>query len=230
MTAAAFDSARSAGPPTGERDRVLAFDMDGVLFDTERVKLGAFQDAFAPLCGDAAQLELVAAYNAAHRGVPRSAKIRHVLATLLKEPAGREVEVSTRYARLLEERLPGCAPVNGLPEFLARIGSIRYVVSSAPVAEIRRNLGRHDLADAFHGVFGHPWSKADALREIAERHRNARVLFFGDAPADRDAAAAADVVFAAVNPNSALAGTVRKTFDDFTTLDSATVELICGSD
>ena len=213
----------------GSRERVLAFDMDGVLFDTEAVKIGAFRDAFTPLCGDAAQLERIAAYNATHRGVPRSEKIRHILAAVLDEPAAREVEVGAHYAVLLEERLRNCVPINGLPEFLARIGATCYVVSSAPVDEIRSNLHRHDLAEAFHGVFGHPWSKADALSEITARHRGTRVLFFGDAPVDRDAAAAAGVAFAAINPNNALAGTACETFDDFTTLDDATVDLLSSA-
>jgi phosphoglycolate phosphatase-like HAD superfamily hydrolase len=205
---------------------VLAFDMDGVLFDTEGVKLGAFRDAFAPLCRDDAQLEQIGGYNAAHRGVPRGEKIRHLLTAVLGESVDLEAEVSARYARLLEERLRACGPVGGVPEFLARVAAIRYVVSSAPEGEIRSNLRRHGLSDAFREVYGHPWSKVSALRDLVERHRGARVLFFGDAPVDRDAAAAAGVAFAAVNPNAALAATVCEFFDDFSALDRARIDLL----
>lgn len=118
-----------------QRPYVLAFDMDGVLFDTESVKLAAFLDAFVPFCGgDDAVVEKIQAYNAAHRGIPRAEKIRFVLTHLLGRPmhGGDADNVAARYAAFLAQRLPRCAPMDGLTEFLAEVDAIRYVVSSAP--------------------------------------------------------------------------------------------------
>jgi len=120
-----------------QRPYVLAFDMDGVLFDTESVKLAAFLDAFVPFCGgDDAVVGKIQAYNAAHRGIPRAEKIRFVLTHLLGRPmhgdGGDADNVAARYAAFLAQRLPRCAPIEGLTEFLAEVDAIRYVVSSAP--------------------------------------------------------------------------------------------------
>jgi phosphoglycolate phosphatase-like HAD superfamily hydrolase len=202
--------------------------MDGVLFDTESVKLDAFVDAFAPLCPDAAARERVHAYNAAHRGIPRSQKIHHVLSALLNLPEDRQDEVAARYATLLEHRLPGCPPLQGLREFLDTVPAVRYVASSAPEPEIRGNLRRHGLDNAFAQVYGHPYEKTEALLEITHRHRPRPVLFFGDAPADLAAARAAGAAFVAINPNHALAELVQGYFDDFTGIDQRAIDQLCG--
>lgn len=212
-----------------QRPYVLAFDMDGVLFDTESVKLAAFLDAFEPFCGgDGAVVKKIQAYNAAHRGVPRAEKIRFVLANLLGRPmhsdGGDAANIATRYAAFLAQRLPRCAPMGGLTEFLAEVDAIRYVVSSAPPSEIRANLERHRLDAAFHGIAGYPQMKTDALWEITERHHPVPVLYFGDAPADLAAARAAGTRFVAVNPNPGLAAIVGEHFDDFTQIDRHCVD------
>lgn len=209
----------------GAESRVLAFDMDGVLFDTEAVKIAAFVDAFTDLDGfDDDARARVHEYNAANRGVPREAKIRHALSGLLNLPESLHEEVSARYAELLEMRLPACPPINGLADFLESVDAVRYVASSAPESEIRRNLRRHDLEGAFERIYGYPWRKTQALQEIAQLHAPAAVLFFGDAPADLDAARAAGVAFAAVNPNSGLREHVQEYFDDFTGVDQSAVD------
>lgn len=197
------------------RELVLVFDMDGVLFDTESVKIAAFRDAFADLCGgDPSLLARVSEYNQSHRGIPRDTKIRYLLTTLLDMPKAQD-QVTARYAALLQQRLPDCTPVAGVTTFLREVTAIRYVASSAPVREIQAQLDRHNIGDRFAGVFGYPHTKTQALRAIAAHHPAAARAFFGDAPADRDAAHATETPFVAINPNQALAATVKNYFNDF---------------
>jgi phosphoglycolate phosphatase-like HAD superfamily hydrolase len=155
--------------------------------------------------------------------MPRAEKFRHVLTVILGLPQQRQEEVAARYARLLEQRLGQCPPIAGLVEFVAAVAAVRYVVSSAPEAEIHHMLAGHGLEGAFHGVYGRRWTKAQALAEICSRHRGARVVFFGDATVDREAAGQAGIAFIAVNPNTALKAQVEGFIDDFTRLDDDTL-------
>jgi len=194
----------------------FVFDMDGVLINSEPVKLAAFEEAVAEVCRpDAAALEAVAAYNAANRGVPRELKIEHVLREILGAPIALRPAVSARYAEKLAARLPRCAAVRGVAAFLSAAEARLHVASSAPVAEIRANLGRHALLHHFSGIFGHPLSKTRVLSDLRQSHPAAEIVFFGDAPADLEAAGRAGVAFVAVNPNPQLLPLVSRWVPDF---------------
>lgn len=201
---------------------VFVFDLDGVLFDTEQVKMAAFRDAFAPLCGDdRTALQRVDDYNRRHRGVPRAAKIQYILDALLPAPEpGRHDLVAARYAELLRQRLPACAPLRGVRAFLQDVPAVRYVASSAPVHEVRAHLERHGLADRFTEIFADPTTKVEALRVVADRHRDTLRVYFGDAPADLQAARTTGTAFVAINANSQLAAVDKDGFDDFSAVDA----------
>lgn len=208
---------------------VLVFDMDGVLFDTEAVKQQAFLDAFAPVCRDAAALlDQVRTYNFAHRGVPRDEKIRFLLSAIPWSSDDDHQMIAGLYQKLLAARLPECPPLPGVREFLSCIPAVRYIASSAPGYEIEQNTTRHGIAGAFHGIYGHPWTKTDALREISQRHKGSSVLFFGDAVADLSAARDAETRFVAVNPHPALASQVQESFTDFTAIDASVIARLAG--
>ena len=66
----------TARPPDG---RVVAMDLDGVIVDSEPIKLAAFLDAVEPDL-DASDLHRVDEYNRAHRGIPRKRKFDEIAA------------------------------------------------------------------------------------------------------------------------------------------------------
>lgn len=191
--------------------------MDGVLIDSEPVKLAAFAEAVADVCGpDEAALRAVAAYNAASRGVPRDQKIAHVLREILGTPQDLLPAVAARYADKLATRLPSCPPIRGVADFLATVDAQFHVASSAPVAEIRANLERLGLLHHFSTISGHPLTKAEVLAGLRRSYPAAEIVFFGDAPADLEAARGAGVKFVAVNPHPALLPLVDCWVPDFT--------------
>lgn len=153
----------------------------------------------------------ISCYNQTNRGVPRDTKIRYVLDAMLDRPEA-QAQVAARYAALLQQRLPDCVPLAGATTFLREAATFRYVASSAPVAEIHAQLDRRKIRDLFAGVFGYPHTKTEALLGITARHPGAVRAFFGDAPADRDAAETTETRFVAINPNPALAAITKNYF------------------
>lgn len=63
----------------------LAFDLDGVLLDSEAVKLRCFRDAFSALGPTPAALAEIDRANTRDHGLPREQKVRAYLAAFAPE-------------------------------------------------------------------------------------------------------------------------------------------------
>lgn len=184
------------------------FDMDGVLVDSERVKIGAWLTAVTEVCRPspalAAELDR---YNRGHRGVPRAGKFRYVIEFLTTAgytlPGGTLEALLARYAALLEP-LAAAPAAPGAAEFLLSWPGPVAVATSAPLAEAAGHLTRLGLRPMDH-ISAYPTSKADALRELA-RQTGGATVFFGDAPSDQAAARAARVPFVGIGDNFRLPG------------------------
>lgn len=180
-------------------DVIGCFDMDGVLLDTEHIKLDAWSKAVAvtlePIEED---LSAFNDYNRYARGVPRVTKFEHVLRTM-GAPQSELPDLLARYAALLNESMAEPKPMPGAIEFLFAWPGPRWVVSSAPQADIAPLVARAGFP-TFDRICGYPTTKTAAL--IAAKQTGLTV-HFGDAPADREAAHAAGVDFVAVGAMAA---------------------------
>ncbi len=199
----------------------FVFTLDGVLVDSEPVKLRSFAEA----CRDVwrlseEELQTIHSYNARQRGVPRRQKFEFVHRHLVMRGDNASVtRVIERYGELLEQRLPAVALLPGVREFLDLVPGRRFVLSAAPEDEATTQLVRHRIDGYFDAMFASAASKADTLRRIS-RAVDGPVVFFGDAPTDQAAAVATGVRFVAVNPNDYLRPHVNDWVADFTDVAS----------
>lgn len=199
----------------------FVFTLDGVLVDSEAVKLRCFAEA----CRDVwrlsdDELESIQVYNARQRGVPRRQKFEFVHRHLVMRGDNASVSrVVERYGELLAVALPGVPLLPGVREFLDVVPGRRFVLSAAPEDEVTEALIRHRIDHAFEALFASAAGKADTLRRISAAV-DGPVVFFGDAPSDQAAAVATGVRFVAVNPNDHLRPLVSEWVPDFTDLGS----------
>jgi len=184
-----------SGLPAGP---VACFDLDGVLVDSEKVKIMAWLTAVTEVCRPSPALAAhLDRYNRGHRGVPRTDKFSYVIEFLTGAgctlPGGTLQALLARYAALLEPLMAAVPAAPGAAEFLLRWPGPVAVATSAPPAEAAAHLTRLGFRPIDH-MSAYPTSKTDALRELARQSGGATV-FFGDAPADQAAALAASVPF-----------------------------------
>lgn len=205
----------------------LVFTLDGVLVDSEAVKLQSFAEA----CRDVwrlsdEELQTIQVYNARQRGVPRKQKFEFVHRHLVMRGDNASVSrVNERYGELLAQRLPLVPLLPGVRHFLQTVPGRRFVLSAAPEDEVTNTLLRHGIDDAFEALFASAAGKAETLRRIAAAVEGP-VVFFGDAPSDQAAAVATGVRFVPVNPNDHLRPHVSEWVADFT--DLATVRRLAA--
>jgi len=168
--------------------------MDGVLLDTEDIKLASWSQAVADtLDPSLSDLEALSQYNHRTRGIPRITKFEYVL-QYLDAPQSELDSLLGCYERLLIDRMAEPRPMRGAIEFVSAWPGRRWVVSSAPHANIADLVARAGFPP-FDRVCGYPLSKTAAL---SEAKRMGTTVHFGDAPADRDAALTAGVAFVAI--------------------------------
>jgi phosphoglycolate phosphatase-like HAD superfamily hydrolase len=202
--------------------RVVVFDFDGVLVDSNAVKRDAYALVFARF-GDTARL--VADGLDEQPDGNRFQVIGRVLdrvraAGLLPagEPAGGWVEhLAGAYNDICEHHQATCSEVPGASEAIAALAprAALYVNSATWEEPLRRVVRRRRWDRHFRGVCGSPATKVENLRRIqsAEAVPPGDIVFVGDGR--RDVAAAREVGCRFVG--------VRNPFNDF---DPAGLELI----
>ena len=186
-------------PLKNPRYEAVVFDFDGVLVDSEEIKVKAFEALYAEegpeIVGE------VVRYHRAHFGVSRLMKFKYFEETLLKRPYTPETEedLARRFSEMVEGQVVGAPWMPGALEFLEHHSRSLplYVASGTPDGEIQRIVEKRGIRRHFRGVYGSPPDKAGILARIVTQggFHPERVLMVGDARADHEGAMRAGVVF-----------------------------------
>jgi phosphoglycolate phosphatase-like HAD superfamily hydrolase len=191
-------SASAADVDPRDIDAVF-FDFDGVLVESNEVKIDAFRRLYEPFGNDV--VERVIAEHIRHEGVSRVVKLerfhREFLGVTLD--AAELADLAETYSTMVEDVVVACDAVPGAQEALeAWSGRCPlYVVSGTPQDELRRIAARRGMDGYFATVFGSPRVKPDIVGDELRRIGVAadRVLFVGDSLTDFDCAVAVGTRF-----------------------------------
>ncbi len=194
------------------RWQAFVFDFDGVLADSVEVKTRAFEALYLGHGPDVAAR--VVEHHRANGGMPRREKFAHYQAEFLGRPADQaELDLlCAAFSRLVVDKVAEADEIPGAGAFLrAWHGRIPlYVDSASPDEELAVVLSRRGLDGLFSGVYGSRRTKRENLEDILGQGGYApdRVLFFGDAASDLNAAKACGTGFAGIadGPDAPLAG------------------------
>jgi phosphoglycolate phosphatase len=173
--------------------RCVAFDFDGTLADSNRIKRDAWYEVFHRTGYSNTEISaLLAALPTADRfelikeGLSR-------LASSGRLPTGDTrgrlaVELAQSYNDICEIGQATCPEMPGAAAMLAALADRLplYVNSATPEEPLRRVIGRRGWEHYFRGVHGRPREKAEILRDIIARERilPTEIAMVGDGPAD----------------------------------------------
>ncbi len=178
---------------------IFVFDKDGVLVESEPIKLRLFEELLAQEYAE--HLPAIRAFNRANVGLARRDKLMHVLGEIVGIKEGLEGEVDRLLDdsyHFIKEGLLKAPPVAGVVPFIQESENEKYVCSSALYPEVLDQLGAIHLEDAFAEVYAFPNRKANVLTKLKEEHPGQPIIFWGDTILDFRAAVAADVHFIGV--------------------------------
>ena len=179
--------------------KVVIFDFDGVLAESNRAKDEAFAALFADYEPHAAPMYK---YHLQERTKPRAEKLRHCVEAILGRPGDESLllKMTKDFSRLVVDAVISSPDVPGSRELLRELhGKIPLYVSSAtPEGELVEILRARKIDGYFEKIFGNPPTpKETAVRQILEENSiiPAEAVFIGDAPADYEVALACGVPF-----------------------------------
>ncbi|MEZ5328568.1 MAG: NAD-dependent epimerase/dehydratase family protein [Verrucomicrobiales bacterium] len=179
-------------------DFVFVFDKDGVLFNSEPVKLAAFESLFE---GFPEHYDAICTFNRSNVGAPRPDKLEfiftHIFNLERSEVPAKVEEYLERAAKLVTRVLPNAPVTKGVKDFILGATCKKYVCSAAPQEEVHEHLEHHRMLDFFDDVFAHPHRKAEVLRDLRETSGK-KVVFWGDTIRDYQASLEAGVLFIGV--------------------------------
>lgn len=177
--------------------QTLAFDCDGVVLNSNKVKTEAFFKAALPY-GEAAAQQLVD-YHVSRGGISRYKKFEWFVENVVVDQTGPTLEeLLAAYAAEVRYGLLTCEIAEGLAELKAKTPQANWlIVSGGDQQELREVFTARDIAKYFDsGIFGSPDSKDTILeRELATGNIKQPTLFLGDSKYDYQAAEAAGLDF-----------------------------------
>ncbi|EKO3722447.1 HAD family hydrolase [Vibrio metschnikovii] len=177
--------------------QTLAFDCDGVVLNSNKVKTEAFFKAALPY-GEAAAQQLVD-YHVSRGGISRYKKFEWFVENVVVDQTGPTLEeLLAAYAAEVRHGLLTCEIAEGLAELKAKTPQANWlIVSGGDQQELREVFAARDIAKYFSGgIFGSPDSKDTILeRELATGNIKQPALFLGDSKYDYQAAQTAGLDF-----------------------------------
>lgn len=199
--------------------RVLVFDFDGTLVDSNLIKRRAFARCFQEF---PQHLEKILAYCWSHHHTPRGEKFRYVYERVLRLPYTQEIamRLHARFDAETTSQIIEATETPGATPFLRQVsrGHLLSVLSSTPHEMLTHILERRGWKDYFARIQGAPVHKATWLRAMREHEafEQHAIIFFGDTPDDAEAAQAAGCAFIGVGQDASFNG--APVILDFTSL------------
>lgn len=179
---------------------VYIFDCDGVILDTNRLKVDAMGRALRGLQQfPAAEIDQCLQYFAENFGKSRFAHIRHFVDDIFALNAS---DADEYYGVILEQYSSACralyleaAIAPGLVSFVTELDGDKYVASGSVQDELRWVFAQRGLDRYFRGIFGAPHPKRGIVADIQKNNPGKSIVFIGDSESDFHASTENNVDF-----------------------------------
>jgi phosphoglycolate phosphatase-like HAD superfamily hydrolase len=181
--------------------KVLAFDFDGVILDSNEIKFRAFAAIFEKP-EFSSRREEIKTYYQSHHAVDRFKKFEHILLNILKQDHDPNLLAlwAEQFRSQTRLELKRCPEIAGSMPFISRLRKNLYpvyVVSATPQEELEWIVHQRGWAHLFTALLGSTRPKAEHLRDILRREQCTpkELLFIGDTLDDATAAHTVGVNF-----------------------------------
>jgi phosphoglycolate phosphatase-like HAD superfamily hydrolase len=183
--------------------RVVVFDFDGTLVDSNRIKADCLIRTVEHLEGGPALISAVSKLGGDRFAIFDEFSRRYFGKTSPRDVPASAKSLVSRYSECCYRGIAAASERRGARQTLSilyRRGYRLWVLSATPVTHLRELLHRRGLDRWLNGALGSPMSKVDGLKLILrqERVQRSELVMVGDGFDDEAAASAVKVRFAGI--------------------------------
>jgi phosphoglycolate phosphatase-like HAD superfamily hydrolase len=192
-------------PPIANYD-VYIFDCDGVILDSNKLKIDAMKNALEIVTNDGKKVNACLDYFRNNFGCSRFHHIDVFIEQFLelnkanenkiKETILSEYSSQCKYLYLQANITPGFI------EFINQLNGKKYIASGSEQQELRTVFKEKELNKYFDGIYGSPTKKSDLIATILKSNNTTNAVMIGDAISDLEASQVNNIEFVAYIPFS----------------------------
>lgn len=193
---------------------VYIFDCDGVILDSNQLKIDAMQTALESILPDSKQIDSCVDYFRNNFGKSRFHHIDVFVSEYLQLD---ETDKEQTKKRILDAYSSQCKMLYlsaeitpGFIEFIKRLDGHKYVASGSEQGELREVFQERGLDVYFKDIFGSPVRKPQLVSNILAKEESASAIMFGDAISDMEAANINTIDFIAYLPFSNVVNSMKE--------------------
>jgi phosphoglycolate phosphatase-like HAD superfamily hydrolase len=193
---------------------VYIFDCDGVILDSNQLKIDAMKAALEKAILDPKIVESCVDYFSKNFGRSRF----HHVDVFIENFIGLKGDASNSLReQLLKDYSTQCKKLYltanvtpGFFELLNQLEGVKYVASGSEQEELREIFETRKFNSCFKNIFGSPAKKSQLLKNILEAENNKKAIMIGDALSDLESALTNNIDFIGYLPFSNVASELQE--------------------
>ncbi|EKO3550809.1 HAD family hydrolase [Vibrio fluvialis] len=193
-------------PPLTNEYQVYIFDCDGVIFNSNQLKIDAMKNALQANFSDKELIENCLNYFRNNFGKSRFHHVNYFLNSILKVSSDQIMKfndlILNDFSNKCRDLYLSAELTPGFAEFLEQCKGKRYVASGSEQDELREVFIKRDIYKLFDGVLGSPTPKSELVKEILYKENTTNAVMFGDSESDMFAAQDNGIDFVFYSPFS----------------------------
>ena len=190
------------------------FDCDGVILDSNALKVQAMKTALEVLCFGYREVDECINYFANNFGKSRFHHIKYFIENILSikeiDKARIEEKILNSFSQQCKALYLTAKLTPGFLEFIQSLPGRKYVASGSEQSELRAVFKSRGLEQYFVQVFGSPTAKTFLIANILQSEINAKAVMIGDAVSDFEASRSNGIDFFCYIPYSNVSDKMQK--------------------
>jgi HAD superfamily hydrolase (TIGR01549 family) len=175
---------------------VIILDCDGVVFDSNNLKIKAFESCLKEY-GDDKTNQFIKFFKK-NFGTSRFSLTKHFIEEILSRDFDPVLydKILSKYSAKCKILYSEAKFTEGCEEFLKRYARKKlFIASGSDQTELRRVFNDRQISNYFCNIFGSPVKKVELVKSIVEENSESSLVMIGDAKSDFLAANASSIDF-----------------------------------